>query len=73
MQTYSFSLEEITRLKLALKIRINELDALVRETSDIVSRLTNYTADCGGSATDAAGNSEIRILPIKKISYLWRL
>lgn len=43
MRQYKMSIEETDRLRSALEIKIGELDDLIAEASNIVSRLTDYT------------------------------
>lgn len=64
MQKYKLSVEEAARLKNALKIQIGELDALVDEASDIVSRLTNYTVIAVSPRPISPVISDLRIIPI---------
>lgn len=43
MHDYKLSINEIKRMQDAMELRVKELDELVAEASNIVSKLTNYT------------------------------
>ena len=70
MRECRLSLEETDILNNALKIRVSELDRLIAEVSDIVSRFTDYTVLASAPRAINPVIKNIKLLPLSEHSFL---
>lgn len=70
MQEYRLSLQEINQIKRALKQQYLELNKLIGNLSDMMSRLTNYTAMVTTPAANGRQMKSIRLIGIDAYSFV---
>ena len=70
MREWQLSLEETNSLNQAMQLRINELDGLIAEVSNIVSRFTDYTVVATAPRAVNPTVKSIKLLPLTQRSVL---
>jgi len=70
MQQYCLSKDEEQKLKLALQFRIREVDQLIKEVSDSISRLTDYTVIASSPRLKDMTIKSIKLLPLGEKSVI---
>ena len=70
MEQYCLSKEEQSRLKIALEFQMREIDDLISEASNAISRLTDYTVIASAPRAANPSVKSIKLLPLGEKSII---